>query len=160
MDKAEYMLTNYHQLKEDLEILEYRLRNFKPVTENEVISSLVFQRSDEPKVTTTPTNQRSEMLALSFREQMVQENEEQIADLTQRYLRLAKELEVFEMAVRFLKGELAEFVQELMKPNCNWDFIMREFHISRGTVYNWRQKVLDHIRQVYIKIGHSLEMNF
>ncbi|HEM4248703.1 TPA: hypothetical protein U1Y72_000655 [Streptococcus suis] len=160
MDKAEYMLTNYHQLKEDLEILEYRLRNFKPVTENEVISSLVFQRSDEPKVTTTPTNQHSEMIALSFREQMVQENEEQIADLTQRYLRLAKELEVFEMAVRFLKGDLAEFAQELMKPNCNWDLIMREFHISRGSVYNWRQKVLDHIRQVYIKIGHSLEMNF
>lgn len=160
MDKAEYMLTNYHQLKEDLEILEYRLRNFKPVTENEVISSLVFHRSDEPKVSTTPNNQHSEMIALSFREQMVKENEEQIADLTQRYLRLAKELEVFEMAVRFLKGELAEFAHELMKPNCNWDFIMREFHISRGTVYNWRQKVLDHIRQVYIKIGHSLEMNF
>lgn len=67
MDKVEYILTHYNELKWELEMLKYRLNNFKPVTENEVISSLVFERSDEPKVTSTPTNQRSEMIALSFR---------------------------------------------------------------------------------------------
>ncbi|CNK66911.1 hypothetical protein [Streptococcus agalactiae] len=157
MDKAEYILTHYNELKGDLEMLKYRLENFKPVTENEVIGSLVFERSDEPKVTSTPTNLRSEVIALSFRDKMIQENEELLADLIQRYIRLANDLDNFEMAIRFLKDDLAEFAQEMLKPECNWDSLMREFHISRGTVHNWRRKVLDHVRGVYLKMGYSLE---
>lgn len=157
MDKAEYILTHYNELKGDLEMLKYRLENFKPVTENEVIGSLVFERSDEPKVTSTPTNLRSEVIALSFRDKMIQENEELLADLTQRYIRLANDLDNFEMAIRFLKDDLAEFAQEMLKPECNWDSLMREFHISRSTVRNWRRKVLDHVRSVYLKMGYSLE---
>lgn len=156
MDKAEYILTHYNELKWELEMLKYRLNNFKPVTENEVISSLVFEQSDEPKVTSTPTNQRSEMIALSFREKMVQENEELLSDLSQRYIRLASDLETFDMAIRFLKGDLSEFAVELLKPDCNWDYLMREFHISRGTVHNWRRKLLEHIRQIFVKLGRSL----
>lgn len=147
MDKAEYILTHYNELKGDLEMLKYRLENFKPVTENEVIGSLVFERSDEPKVTSTPTNIRSEVIALSFRDKMIQENEELLADLTQRYIRLANDLDNFEIAIRFLKDDLAEFAQEMLKPECNWDSLMREFHISRSTVRNWRRKVLDHVRE-------------
>ncbi|HEM9161571.1 TPA: hypothetical protein U3I46_000426 [Streptococcus agalactiae] len=157
MDKAEYILTHYNELKGDLEMLKYRLENFKPVTENEVIGSLVFERSDEPKVTSTPTNLRSEVIALSFRDKMIQENEELLADLTQRYIRLANDLDNFEIAIRFLKDDLAEFAQEMLKPECNWDSLMREFHISRSTVRNWRRKVLDHVRVVYLKMGYSLE---
>ncbi|MGT2922826.1 hypothetical protein ACVR0U_05915 [Streptococcus canis] len=158
MDKAEYILTHYNELKGDLEMLKYRLENFKPVTENEVIGSLVFERSDEPKVTSTPTNQRSEVIALSFRGKMIQENEELLADLIQRYIRLANDLDNFEMAIRFLKDDLAEFAQEMLKPECNWDSLMREFHISRGTVHNWRRKLLEHIRQIFVKMGCPLSV--
>nr|WP_282917471.1 hypothetical protein [Streptococcus canis] len=158
MDKAEYILTHYNELKGDLEMLQYRLENFKPVTENEVIGSLVFERSDEPKVTSTPTNQRSEVIALSFRDKMIQENEELLADLIQRYIRLANDLDNFEMAIRFLKDDLAEFAQEMLKPECNWDSLMREFHISRGTVHNWRRKLLEHIRQIFVKMGCPLSV--
>ncbi|MGQ7427545.1 hypothetical protein ACTGWY_10950, partial [Streptococcus suis] len=97
------------ELKSDLEMLKYRLEHFKPVTENEVIGSLVFEKSDEPRVKSTPTNQRSEMIALNFREKMIQENEEQLADLSQRYIRLANDLDNFEMALKFLKGDLYDF---------------------------------------------------
>lgn len=158
MDKAEYILTHYNELKGDLEMLKYRLENFKPVTENEVIGSLVFERSDEPKVTSTPTNLRSEVIALSFRDKMIQENEELLADLIQRYIRLANDLDNFEMAIRFLKDDLAEFAQEMLKPECNWDSLMREFHISRGTVHNWRRKLLEHIRQIFVKMGCPLSV--
>lgn len=97
------------------------------------------------------------MIALSFRDKMIQENEELLADLTQRYIRLANDLDNFEIAIRFLKDDLAEFAQEMLKPECNWDSLMREFHISRSTVRNWRRKVLDHVRGVYLKMGYSLE---
>lgn len=157
MDKAEYILTHYDELKRDLEMLKYQLDNFKPVTENEVIGSLVFAKSDEPKVSCTPTNQRSEMIALSFRERMIQENEELLADLTQRYLCLSRDIEAFDMAIRFLKGDQSDFALELLKPDCNWDYLMREFHISRGTVHNWRRKLLEHIRQIFVKLGRSLK---
>lgn len=157
MDKAEYILTHYNELRGDLEMLQYRLENFKPVTENEVIGSLVFERPDEPKVTNTPTNQRSEMITLSFREKMIQENEELLSDLSQRYIRLATDLDNFNMALKFLKGELADFAQSMLQPECSWDSLMKEFHISRSTVRNWRRKVLDHVRSVYLKMGYSLE---
>ena len=157
MDKAEHILTNYNELKSDLEMLKYRLDHFKPVKENEVIGSLVFEKSDEPRVKSTPTNRRSEMIALNFREKMIQENEEQLADLSQRYIRLANDLDNFEMALKFLKGDLYEFAQSMLKTDSNWDSLMREFHISRSTVRNWRRKVLDHVREVYMKMGYSLE---
>ncbi|ESV54772.1 hypothetical protein SAG0136_05885 [Streptococcus agalactiae LMG 14747] len=157
MDKAEYILTHYNELKSDLEMLKYRLDHFKPVTENEVIASLVFEKSDEPRVNSTPTNQRSEMIALNFREKMIQENEEQLADLSQRYIRLANDLDNFEMTIKFLKGDLYDFAQSMLKTDSNWDSLMREFHISRSTVRNWRRKVLDHVREVYLKMGFSLE---
>lgn len=157
MDKAEHILTHYNELKSDLEMLKYRLDHFKPVTENEVIASLVFEKSDEPRVSSTPTNQRSEMIALNFREKMIQENEEQLADLSQRYIRLANDLDNFEMTIKFLKGDLYDFAQSMLKTDSNWDSLMREFHISRSTVRNWRRKVLDHVREVYLKMGFSLE---
>ena len=157
MDKAEHILTNYNELKSDLEMLKYRLDHFKPVTENEVIASLVFEKSDEPRVKSTPTNQRSEMIALNFREKMIQENEEQLADLSQRYIRLANDLDNFEMTIKFIKGDLYDFAQSMLKTDSNWDSLMREFHISRSTVRNWRRKVLDHVREVYMKMGFSLE---
>ncbi|ASI66194.1 MULTISPECIES: hypothetical protein [Streptococcus] len=157
MDKAEHILTHYNELKSDLEMLKYRLDHFKPVTENEVIASLVFEKSDEPRVNSTPTNQRSEMIALNFREKMIQENEEQLADLSQRYIRLANDLDNFEMTIKFLKGDLYDFAQSMLKTDSNWDSLMREFHISRSTVRNWRRKVLDHVREVYLKMGFSLE---
>ncbi|RRN48058.1 hypothetical protein, partial [Streptococcus suis] len=105
----------------------------------------------------TPSNQRSEMIALNFREKMIQENEEQLADLSQRYIRLANDLDNFEMALKFLKGDLYDFAQSMLKTDSNWDRLMREFHISRSTVRNWRRKVLDHVREVYLKMGFSLE---
>ena len=157
MDKVEYILTHYKDLKSDLEMLKYRLDHFKPVTENEVISSLVFERSDEPRVKCTPTNQRSEMVALNFRDKMIQEDEERLSDLSQRYIRLANDLDNFDMALRFLKGELYDFAQLMLEPECSWDRLMSEFHISRSTVRNWRRKVLDHVREVYLKMGFSLE---
>ncbi|MCC9872623.1 hypothetical protein HK153_06900 [Streptococcus agalactiae] len=157
MDKAEHILTHYNELKSDLEMLKYRLDHFKPVTENEVIASLVFEKSDEPRVNSTPTNQRSEMIALNFREKMIHENEEQLADLSQRYIRLANDLDNFEMTIKFLKGDLYDFAQSMLKTDSNWDSLMREFHISRSTVRNWRRKVLDHVREVYLKMGFSLE---
>ncbi|WP_069996985.1 hypothetical protein [Streptococcus agalactiae] len=157
MDKAEHILTHYNELKSDLEMLKYRLDHFKPVTENEVIASLVFEKSDEPRINSTPTNQRSEMIALNFREKMIQENEEQLADLSQRYIRLANDLDNFEMTIKFLKGDLYDFAQSMLKTDSNWDSLMREFHISRSTVRNWRRKVLDHVREVYLKMGFSLE---
>ena len=89
---------------------------------------------------------------------MIQENEELLADLIQRYIRLANDLDNFEMAIRFLKDDLAEFAQEMLKPECNWDSLMREFHISRGTVHNWRRKLLEHIRQIFVKMGCPLSV--
>lgn len=80
-----------------------------------------------------------------------------MADLSQRYIRLANDLDNFEMALKFLKGDLYDFAQSMLKIDSNWDSLMREFHISRSTVRNWRRKVLDHVREVYMKMGFSLE---
>ena len=76
MDRIEYLMKNYSDVKLKLALVENQLLNFRPISEESVIQSLVYEKPDMERVITSQINSRSETIALSFREKLAKENKE------------------------------------------------------------------------------------
>ncbi|NQN84003.1 hypothetical protein HO996_12255, partial [Streptococcus suis] len=50
MDKVEYIAKNYRDMKMKLQLVQEKLLNYRPISENSVIQSLVFEKSEHEKV--------------------------------------------------------------------------------------------------------------
>ena len=96
MDKVEYYFENYRKEKEKLYDMEHFLENYKPIPENAVIQSLVFEKNEGERVKSSLGKGRGEMLALTFREKMEAENREYYDSNLQKYLSLKADLDFFE----------------------------------------------------------------
>lgn len=71
MSEAERLFTNYETMQKEMTLLCHQLENFVGITEDEMIDTMVFGgRSDEPRVTMTKRHDRTETIALSFREKI------------------------------------------------------------------------------------------
>lgn len=96
MDKVEYIAKNYRDMKMKLHLVQEKLLNYRPISENSVIQSLVFEKSEHEKVKKSKNHGRSELISLSFREKQEQENQEYLSSLLNTYYCLKMDLYYFE----------------------------------------------------------------
>lgn len=64
MDKVEYIAKNYRDMKMKLQLVQEKLLNYRPISENSVIQSLVFEKSEHEKVKKSKNHGRSELISL------------------------------------------------------------------------------------------------
>lgn len=159
MDKVEYLIKNYDEVKLKLALVRNKLLNFKGFSEESVIESMVFERSQEERVQSSNTTNRSENLALTYHERLEQENREYLQSLKECYDFLNSELTFFEETVALLSGDLKEFAQDLIFNNLSWDDLERKYEISRSTISYRKQKVVHHLRKCYEWMSRSIVLD-
>ena len=153
MDKIESFFYDYKNMKKEMKLLCSQLDQFVGISENE----MVYGRSDEPRVQTSKNPYRSEIIALSYKEETEKANRELYQYLSKRYCRLVQELHFFEVAVSQLPDDLAEFVTDLVIVSESWDNLMVKYHISRSTISRWKQKAIKELRLIYTIRNQQLE---
>lgn len=157
MDTVERFFYEYQNMEKEIKLLRSQLDHFVGITENEMLDTMVYGQSDEPKVKTSKNPYRSEVIALSYKEETEKANRELYQYLSHRYCRLNQELHFFELAVRQLPDDLAAFVTDLVMVSESWDNLMVKYHISRSTISRWKQKAIKELSMIYAMRDKQLE---
>lgn len=156
MDKVEYLMKNYSDVKLKLALVTDSLLNYKEITEESVIQSLVFEKPQGERVVTTPTYSRAEDIALSFREKFIKENREYWEGLMSCYYFLKTELDFFDHVLGLLGDDLKELAQDMVCHNMTWEELEKKYCISHSALAYRRRKIISQLRQCYDWMNRSL----
>lgn len=157
MDKIEYLMKSYSDLKLKLALVTDRLLNYKEISEESVIQSMVFEKPEGERVVTTPTYSRSENIALSFREKYLKENKEYWEGLMSCYYFLKSELDFFEHVLSLLGEDLKGLAMDMVCNNMTWEELEKKYSLSHSAIAYRRRKIISQLRQCYEWMNHSLD---
>lgn len=148
--RAETMMKEYRQMKMELQVTEMQLSRFTGVSENDIISSMVFSHPDDSdRVQTSTVSDKTAKVAMNYRKVMARENDEWYGFLLKRYQKLSEEISFFEESVRRLSGSLPEIIMDLLDESATWDEVAVKYHVSRRTVGNYRKQAIKELDAMY-----------
>jgi len=158
MDKVEYIAKNYRDMKMKLHLVQEKLLNYRPISENSVIQSLVFEKSEHEMVKKSKNHGRSELISLSFREKQEQENQEYLSSLLNTYYCLKMDLYYFEFVMELIPEDLKPLAKDLIYLGKSWTELEEIYEISHSTLAYRRRKILKQLRKCYRWTSKSLEL--
>ena len=155
-ERIEALIRDYPKNKMELKCLEHQIRNFRGISENEMIDTMYFTQPVGERVQTSGVSDKTAKIAMSYRERMDAINEEWYQHLEKQYFSLAEEISFFESAVKALPGEMGEIMQDIVFSQASWEEVADKHYVSRRTIGRYRQKAIDELVVLYEK--HEAEM--
>lgn len=99
---AEVMMKEYKNMKKELTVTEFQLRQFQGVSEQDMIDSMLYSHQEGERVQTSTLSDKTANIAIKYKAAMERENDEWYDFLFHRYMFLKEELDFFEHAVNGL----------------------------------------------------------
>ena len=155
-ERIEALIRDYQKNKMELKCLEHQIRNFRGISENEMIDTMYFTQPEGERVQTSGVSDKTATIAMSYRERMDAMNEEWYQHLEKQYYALAEEISFFESAVKALPGKMGEIMQDMIFSQASWDELADKHFVGRTTIWRYRQKAIDELVVLYEK--HEAEM--
>ena len=155
-ERIEALIRDYQKNKMELKCLEHQIRNFRGISENEMIDTMYFTQPQGERVQTSGVSDKTAKIAMSYRERMDAMNEEWYQHLEKQYFALAEEISFFESAVKALPGKMGEIMQDMIFSQASWDELADKHFVGRTTIWRYRQKAIDELVVLYEK--HEAEM--
>ena len=155
-ERIEALIRDYQKNKMELKCLEHQIRNFRGISENEMIDTMYFTQTEGERVQTSGVSDKTAKIAMSYRERMDAMNEEWYQHLEKQYFALAEEISFFESAVKALPGKMGEIMQDMIFSQASWDELADKHFVGRTTIWRYRQKAIDELVVLYEK--HEAEM--
>ena len=155
-ERIEALIRDYPKNKMELKCLEHQIRNFRGISENEMIDTMYFTQPEGERVQTSGVSDKTAKIAMSYRERMDAINEEWYQHLEKQYFALAEEISFFESAVKALPGKMGEIMQDMIFSQASWDELADKHFVGRTTIWRYRQKAIDELVVLYEK--HEAEM--
>lgn len=143
-------------MKTELRCLEHQIKNFKGISETEMIESMNFNSPEGERVQTSNISNKPASIALNYHARMEEINREWYEHLEKRYLMLSEDVRFFEAALTALSGYLPDFMTDMVVHGCTWDYLCEHYHISRTMVAKNRRKAIVELDELYRK--HDDEM--
>lgn len=143
-------------MKTELRCLEHQIKNFKGISETEMIESMNFSSPEGERVQTSNISNKPASIALNYHARMEEINWEWYEHLEKRYLMLSEDVRFFEAALTALSGYLPDFMTDMVVHGCTWDYLCEHYHISRTMVAKNRRKAIVELDELYRK--HDDEM--
>lgn len=147
--RAGEMFKNYPKMKQELLVLEFKLRDFKGISREEVIESMNYSRPQDERVQDSRISDKTGKIAIHYRQVADRLDEDYFEGLVQRYQYLKEELDFFEFLVAGLGGRLPEFVRDNVMAQMNWTDLMEKYSISYSTVGRYRKKAEKELDSLY-----------
>jgi hypothetical protein len=148
-ERIETLIRDYPKNKMELKCLEHQIRNFRGISEEEMIDTMYFSQPEGERVQTSGVSDKTARIAMSYRERMDAINREW-------YQHLEKQVGFFESAVKALPGKMGEVMQDMIFSQTSWDELADKHFVSRRTIGRYRQKAIDDLVVLYEK--HEAEM--
>lgn len=148
-EKIEKLIQEYPQKIERRDLLRNQLRNFKGVTEQEIIESMTFSTPQDDRVQSSAVSDKTATIGISYRERTDRINRDWIEHLVISLAELEEELDFFRAALASLPADLAPFMHDLVIERMTWDCLEAKYHISRYTVSKYRKQAIAKLDALY-----------
>lgn len=148
--RVEKIMQEYRQMVMERSCLENQIKNFKGITEEEMIDSMQFSQPDGERVQTSGISDKTARIAVSYKDKMDTINKEWQEHLEKKHAVIVEELIFFESAVFSLSGILPEFISDMVMKGVSWDELANKYHISRTMVAKNRKKAIRELEVLYI----------
>jgi hypothetical protein len=143
-------------MKTELRCLEHQIKNFKGISETEMIESMNFSSPEGERVQTSNISNKPASIALNYHARMEEINREWYEHLEKRYLMLSEDVRFFEAALTALSGYLPDFMTDMVVHGCTWDYLCEHYHISRTMVAKNRRKAIVELDELYRKYDDEM----
>nr|DAJ01124.1 MAG TPA: Sigma-70, region 4 [Caudoviricetes sp.] len=155
-ERIEMIIREYPQMKTELRCLEHQIKNFKGISETEMIESMNFSSPEGERVQTSNISNKPASIALNYHARMEEINREWYEHLEKRYLMLSEDVRFFEAALTALSGYLPDFMTDMVVHGCTWDYLCEHYHISRTMVAKNRRKAIVELDELYRKYDDEM----
>lgn len=79
---AEVMMKEYKNMKKELTVTEFQLRQFQGVSEQDMIDSMLYSHQDGERVQTSTLSDKTANIAIKYKAAMERENDEWYGKMT------------------------------------------------------------------------------
>ena len=139
---AEVMMKEYKNMKKELTVTEFQLRQFQGVSEQDMIDSMLYSHQEGERVQTSTLSDKTANIAVKYKAAMERENDEWYGFLFHRYMFLKEELDFFEHAVNGLDERHRSIITDLLDEDMTWDIMMERYHVSHTMIAKYRKAAL------------------
>ena len=147
--RVEKIMQEYRQMVMERSCLENQIKNFKGLTELEMIDSLQFSQPDGERVQTSGISDKTARIAVSYKDKVNSINKEWQDHLEKKHAVIVEELIFFESAVLSLSGILPAFISDMVIKGLSWDDLAAKYHISRTMVAKNRKRAIRELENLY-----------
>lgn len=151
LDKIENMIREYPQKKMELKCLEHQIRNFRGISETDMIDSMCFSQPEGERVSTSNISDKTMKIGTTFRQRMEAINEEWYRHLEQKYFMLLEEIRFFEGAIRSIPGVEGSILVDMVFENMSWENLIDKYYVSRTSIARYRKKAISDLAVLYQK---------
>ena len=147
--KAEEMFKNYTKMRQEMTVLEFKIKDFQGIRKEDVIESMNFSKPQGERVQESMVSDKTGKAAAYYRRVADRLDYEYFDELFRRYLYLKEEIDFFGFLTTQLSGRLPEFVRDMVMEQMNWNDLMGKYCISYSTVGRYRKKAAREMNQMY-----------
>ena len=146
---AEVMMKEYKNMKKELTVTEFQLRQFQGVSEQDMIDSMLYSHPEGERVQTSTLSDKTANIAVKYKAAMERENDEWYGFLFHRDMFLKEELDFFEHAVNGLDERHRSIITDLLDEDMTWDIMMERYHVSHTMIAKYRKAALKELDKQY-----------
>ena len=131
---AEVMMKEYKNMKKELTVTEFQLRQFQGVSEQDMIDSMLYSHQEGERVQTSTLSDKTANIAVKYKAAMERENDEWYG---------------FEHAVNGLDERHRSIIMDLLDEDMTWDIMMERYHVSHTMIAKYRKAALKELDKQY-----------
>lgn len=148
--RAEMMFKEYKNMKRELSVLEFQLRRFEGVNEEEILEAMCFSHPvGEERIQTSSISDKTAKIALNYKDAAERENDDWYDFLLKRYKSLHEEITFFEHSVLELEGVLSEVIMDLLQRELTWESMMKKYNVSHAMIGKYRKAAIKELDARY-----------
>jgi len=148
-EKVKKLIRDYPKMKMEARCLELQIKDFKGISEEEMIESMNFSQPDGDRVQTSNISNKPESITMSYHERMEEANRDWYDYLTRKYLELSEELRFFESAVRTLHGQAGAVLVDTVLDGMSWEDAAGKYYVSRQMIGKYRKSAIRELSALY-----------
>lgn len=148
-EQVERIFKYYHEIKQNLDILEHQIANFYGVNDEEVIAGLNFAAPQGERVQTSNISDKPARIASIYRDVADRESEEILRGMIRQHYTQKLELDMFEYCITLLDPKLSEVITDMVVNKMQWDVMSNKYHVSQATLGRYRKKAISDITRMF-----------
>ena len=139
------ILERYKTLRKERNMLKSMLKHLEKLSEEDIIESMNYEKPDNGLPQRCVNRDRTAYIATNYKQEFHQKYESELRDCFDRFMKVDKELAIYNAALEQLPAHLLEFAHLYLIEEQTWDYIQFKLSISHTCISKYRKKIAKHL---------------